>query len=193
MANRVPPKPAQPGWRQSSSAAPGWSLCPFLMSPHPAAGLARGAHEVRDPSATPVPDPWCAAQPPRQQLQGPSGPSGHGSALPGSLAGSLVVPGATLPALQPLSSSSQRLPGHLETPSSTQYCYCAKWELYSLLWLGFFRYFFSESAKEAALKMGQIWIILFFPSRICNILIAFCPDISSVSLYSSEPRRHQQQ
>lgn len=51
--------------------------------------------------------------------------------------------------------------GSWRDQSSTQYCYCAKWELYSLLWV-FFLLFVSEKVKEAALKMGQVWIFFFF-------------------------------
>lgn len=136
----VQPSPAQLGQRQGSSAAPACS--PFLMSQHPA-GLAWDARVVRGPNTTPAPPSLlCSLQLLRAAAALPfSHPSGHISALAGSLAG-FVVPLCQL-------CSHQRLPGHLETPSSTQYCYCAKWELYSFLVVGvFFCYFFLNQLRR---------------------------------------------
>lgn len=116
---------------------------PDVSTPCRAAGLAWDARVVRGPNTTPAPPSLlCSLQLLRAAAALPfSHPSGHISALAGSLAG-FVVPLCQL-------CSHQRLPGHLETPSSTQYCYCAKWELYSFLVVGvFFCYFFLNQLRR---------------------------------------------
>lgn len=170
------------------------------MSQHSAAGLARDAQTLRDLNATTVPpslvccsttsESSCGKAPKAAAPSPFSRPSGHVSALTGSLAGP-VMPLCQLCTHLPPAPGAFWTSG--DTKQHTVLLLCQVGTLFFVVVGFFFFAIFSESAKEAALKMGQIWIILFFPSKICNILIVFCPDISSVSLYSSEPQRHQQQ
>ncbi|XP_039580572.1 uncharacterized protein LOC120509676 [Passer montanus] len=128
-------------WPGSSlhPTAPGWSPWPLLMSPHPAAGLARGAHVVRDPKATQYLHPGVLhylplVRAPRQQLQRPP-------LAPRALAGS-VVP------LCQLCSHSQRLPAlcrhhaahSIATVPSGNFILCCGW--------GFFLLFFPNQLRR---------------------------------------------
>lgn len=130
----------------------------------------RGVSE-RDPSATPAPPPLGRAKPQRQQLQCPSLTPLATSRVPGR------VLDATLAALQPLplapgsASSAATVQQHPapcwpsgDTKQHTVLLLCQVGTLFFVV-VGVLSAIFSESAKEAALKMGQIWIILFFPAK----------------------------
>lgn len=164
------PTPLWPEKRESSSAAPGWSPWPFPMSRHLAMLGPRGRHGTPTRCGTqtlprhldprhaaglrlPAARASCSesqgsARPPcRQELS--SGVSLAASQpMPGSLpvraAGGRVCDagqrGCELRGrLPPATSTFRDLRRH---QSSTQYCYCAKWELYSLLWVFFFFFFY---------------------------------------------------
>lgn len=99
----------------------------------------QGWHGVRDPNATPAPPSLVCCTTTAESSSSTALLSPLWSHLSchwvtGRARGATLATGTA----SSTATDSQRLPGRLETPSSTQYCYCAKRELYSLLWSGFF-------------------------------------------------------